>query len=77
MRALKTFIGHYEKAKLNGKSKKRKQITSLKTHTWVTVKLRKCESTSVDKILKVGMFELTSYKEVISTVPEYVLKMSD
>ena len=49
-------------------------MTSLKTLTQVTIELRTCKSVSVDKIIKVGMFELILYKEVTSTLPEYVLK---
>ena len=49
-------------------------MTSLKTLTQVTIKLRTCKSVSVDKIIKVGMFELILYKEVTSTLPVYVLK---
>ena len=49
-------------------------MTSLKTLTQVTIKLRKCKSISIDEIIMVGMFELILYKEVISTLPEYVLK---
>ena len=50
-----------------------KQImTSLKALTQATIKLRKCKSISVDKIIK---FELILYKEVISALPEHILKM--
>ena len=58
------FIGTYEKTKLKGKTK---IMTSL-TLTQAATKLRKCESISVDKIIKVGMFELILYGEVISTL---------
>ena len=49
-------------------------MTSLKTLTQVAIELRKYKSVSVDNITKVGMLELVFYKEVISTLPKYVLK---
>ena len=49
-------------------------MTSLKTLTQVTIELRTCKSVSVDKIIKVGMFELILYKQVTSTLSVYVLK---
>ena len=54
--------------------KGRENLNSLKTLTQVTIELRTCKSVSVDKIIKVGMFELILYKEVTSTLPEYVSK---
>ena len=50
-------------------------MTNLKTLTHTTIKSKTCTSMSVDKIIKVGIFELISYKEIISTMPECVLKM--
>ena len=49
-------------------------MTSLKTLTQVTIELKTCKIVSVNKIIKVGMFELILYKEVTSTLPEYVSK---
>ena len=71
MRALTQLFNWYLK---KGQKKEGKNLNSLKTLTQVTIELRTGKSVSVDKIIKVGMFELILYKEVTSTLPEYVLK---
>ena len=50
-------------------------MTSFKIQTQATSKLKKCKRVSVDKVIKIRMFELILWKEVISTLPESVLKM--
>ena len=57
-----------------GQKKEGKNLNSLKTSTQATIELRTCKSVNIDKIIKVGKFELILYKEVTSTLPEYVLK---
>ena len=43
----------------------------LGTLTQATIRLRKCKSLSVDKIIKFGMFELILHEEVVPTLPEW------
>ena len=63
MRALTQLFNWYLK---NSQKKEEKNLTSLKTLTQVTIELRTCKSVSVDKIIKVGMFELILYRGYIN-----------
>ena len=71
LKALTQLFNWYLK---KGQKKEGKNLNNLKTLTQVTIELRTCKSVSVDKIIKVGMFELILYKEVTSTLPKYILK---
>lgn len=42
---------------------------------WAKIRLRENKNVRIDRIMKVGMFKQTFYKEAVPLLPEYFMEM--